>query len=51
VKKTQEVLSLLQEHVDIIWHTVHKYSWVRVGVIVTVFNNHNVLHNDNCNMA
>jgi len=36
VKKNQEVLSLLQEQVDIIWHTVQKYSWVTTGVIVTV---------------
>jgi len=33
--KKQEVLSLLQEQVDIMWHTVQKYSWVRVGVVVT----------------
>jgi len=27
VKKKQEVLSLLQEQVGIIWHTVQKYLW------------------------
>jgi len=35
VKKKQEVLSLLQEQVDIIWHIFQKYSWVRAGMIVT----------------